>query len=62
MGIDYDALEDEFGDLPAREKAVKTRPQGSLTNLGVYLENRARGGQKRLKKIRKESRFMKESQ
>lgn len=59
MSIDYEALATEFDDLPTVEKKPKDRPQGSLTNLGVYLENRARGGVKRLKRIRKESRFMK---
>jgi hypothetical protein len=59
VGINYEALEEEYDDLPIVEKRPKERPQGSLTNLGVYLENRAKGGAKRLKRIRKESRFMK---
>lgn len=58
--IDYDALEEQYGDMPEKE-SPKIRPQGSLTNLGVYLMNRARGGAKRRTRIYRESRWLKEA-
>lgn len=60
MAIDFEALEDVYGEMPVRQPVPKTRNQGSLTNLHVNITERAKGGQKRLRTLYKDTRAAKE--
>lgn len=60
MAIDFEALEDAYGDLPVRQAVPKTRNQGSLTNLHVNISERAKGGQARLRTLYRNTRAAKE--
>lgn len=53
--IDYDSLDDEYGNLPSTERIIKStkmdRDMASLSNLHVYNTNKKNGATRRYNEL-----------